>query len=140
MAEQGVRSNYSLCPFEIEMCDDQGGISSATGFIYDQNGELFLITNWHNFAGRDPFTGNPLENQSVVRFPTFIQAKLASVVNPPHTSSDGRLLSLPAESTYTRTMRLDGLSIRSWVINATLLRSLWSARMVALIIFIRLST
>ena len=89
MAEQGVRSNYSLCPFEIEMCDDQGGISSATGFIYDQNGDLFLITNWHNFAGRDPFTGNPLENQSVVRFPTFIKAKLASVVNPPSASSDG---------------------------------------------------
>ena len=89
MSEQGVRSNYSLCPFEIEMCDDQGGISSATGFIYDQNGDLFPITNWHNFAGRDPFTGNPLENQSVVRFPTFIKAKLASVVNPTSASSDG---------------------------------------------------
>ena len=89
MPEQGVRSNYSLCPFEIEMCDDQGGISSATGFIYDQNGELFLITNWHNFVGRDPFTGKPLRDQAVVRFPTYIKAKLASVVNPPHTSSDG---------------------------------------------------
>ena len=50
------------------------------------------------------------------------------------------LLSLPAESTYTMTMSLDGLSIRSWVINATLLHSLWSALMIALTIFIRLST
>ena len=88
MSEQGVRSNYSLCPFEIEMCDDQGGISSATGFIYDQNGELFLITNWHNVAGKDPFTGEPVLDQAVGRFPTYIKAKLASVVNPPHTSSD----------------------------------------------------
>ena len=87
MPEQGVRSDYSLCPFEIEMHDDQGSMSSATAFIYDHDGDLFLIINWHNVSGRDPFTNHPLGNQMVARFPTFINPKLASLVNPPGAAS-----------------------------------------------------
>lgn len=35
-------------------------ISRATGFIWEQDGSLFLITNWHVFTGRNHDTGSKL--------------------------------------------------------------------------------
>jgi hypothetical protein len=32
-------------------------LASGTGFIYEQHGASYLITNWHNVAGRDPANG-----------------------------------------------------------------------------------
>ncbi len=34
--------------------------STATGFIYQYEEKLFLITNWHNVSGRHPITKEPL--------------------------------------------------------------------------------
>ena len=89
MPEQGIRSVYSQCPFDIEMCDDQGSISTGTAFVYETHGRQFLITNWHNVAGRDPFTGQPLQDRAVARFPTFVKAKLAAIANVPGLSHRG---------------------------------------------------
>jgi hypothetical protein len=32
-------------------------LASGTGFIHEENGTAYLITNWHNVAGRDPASG-----------------------------------------------------------------------------------
>lgn len=34
--------------------------STATGFFYERNDQMFLITNWHNVSGRNPITGDCL--------------------------------------------------------------------------------
>ena len=52
MPEHGIRSSYSQCPFEIQMYDQQGLLSTGTAFYYELLGEWFLVTNWHNFSGR----------------------------------------------------------------------------------------
>jgi hypothetical protein len=35
-------------------------LASGTGFIFDQDGAAYLITNWHNVTGRDPASGTCL--------------------------------------------------------------------------------
>lgn len=73
---KGVRSTYSQCPFQIYMCDDCGVISTGTGFFYSHTDEWYLITNWHNFSGRNFLTKESLSE----RFPDFIEVKLSSYV------------------------------------------------------------
>lgn len=75
MPERGIRSSYSQCPFEIQMYDQQGLLSTGTAFYYELAGEWFLVTNWHNFSGRHFLTGEPLTESG--RFPTYIKAKLS---------------------------------------------------------------
>ena len=82
MPELGIRSIYSQCPFQIQMWDRQGIISTGTGFFYESSEESFLITNWHNMSGRDFLTSEPLNQNTVARFPEFIKAKLAAYTDP----------------------------------------------------------
>lgn len=79
MPEHGIRSTYSQCPFELLMCDDEGILSSGTGFFFETNSELFLITNWHVVSGIDCFTRQRLDADG--RFPTKLTAKLSSYVS-----------------------------------------------------------
>ena len=67
-----LQDSYIACPFQIQMCDLQGGISLGTAFFYDCEGETFAITNWHNVTGKHPLTGTPLH---CTRSPLFIRAK-----------------------------------------------------------------
>lgn len=39
-------------------------ISSGTGFIYKHEDKLYLITNWHNVAGRNPITNEYLSKDT----------------------------------------------------------------------------
>lgn len=77
MPEKGVRSIYSQSPIQILMYDDNGLISTGTAFLYANEGEWFLITNWHNVSGKDFIKKQPLSQ----RFPTFIQAKLSTYID-----------------------------------------------------------
>ena len=61
------------CPFQIQMCDLQGGISLGTAFFYEAQGETFIITNWHNVTGKDPLTGQSLDTGG--RYPLHVLAK-----------------------------------------------------------------
>lgn len=72
----GIREVHSQCPFQILLCDDDGIISSATAFLYSHNHQNFLITNWHNVAGRD-WTNI---SSSKRRVPTYLRAKFATYV------------------------------------------------------------
>ena len=67
---------YVACPFQIQMCDQQGGIGLGSAFFYELEGETFIITNWHNITGKDPMTGDPLHRE---RSPLYMRAKLAVV-------------------------------------------------------------
>jgi hypothetical protein len=68
-----IGDKHVLCPFQIQMCDLQGGIGLGTAFFYEADGENFIITNWHNVAGKDPFTGEHIHEEG--RTPTFMRAK-----------------------------------------------------------------
>jgi hypothetical protein len=41
-------------------------LSSGTGFIYQSSGKHYLVTNWHNVAGRNPTTGKCLSDTLAV--------------------------------------------------------------------------
>lgn len=80
MQDQPLNDKYILCPFQIQMCDQQGGIGLGTAFFYERQGETFVITNWHNITGKHPFTGKPLHPE---RTPLYIRAKLPVVSEGP---------------------------------------------------------
>lgn len=77
MPEKGIRSRYSQSPFQLFMCDDHGTISTGSAFYYEnKNGNLFLITNWHNISGRHFLTKKLLSREA--RYPTFVKLKVCS--------------------------------------------------------------
>ncbi len=67
-----LKDNYIACPFQIQMCDQQGGFALGTAFFYECEGEMFIITNWHNVTGKHPLTGESLHAE---RSPYYIRAK-----------------------------------------------------------------
>ena len=73
-----VSNKYMLCPFQIQMCDQHGGISLATAFFFELHDETFIITNWHNVTGKHPFTGDSIDPE---RSPLYIRAKWPSDVS-----------------------------------------------------------
>ena len=76
MKKPVLNDKYIACPFQIQMCDLQGGISLGTAFFYECEGETFVITNWHNVTGKHPLTGEPLDSE---RSPLYIRAKWPAV-------------------------------------------------------------
>ena len=48
---------YSVSTVPIEMLFGSANLATGTGFVWEASGEFFLITNWHNVSGRDPFSG-----------------------------------------------------------------------------------
>lgn len=41
-------------------------IALGTSFLYRRNDQLFVVSNWHNFSGRDPTTKQPLSGHAGV--------------------------------------------------------------------------
>ena len=73
MQPKPVGDMHVLCPFQVQMCDLRGGIGLGTAFFYEADGENFIITNWHNVAGKNAFTGGHIHKEG--RTPTFMRAK-----------------------------------------------------------------
>ncbi len=48
---------YSAATVPIEMFFGSTNLAIGTGFVWEASAEFFLITNWHNVSGRDPFSG-----------------------------------------------------------------------------------
>ena len=67
-----LKDKHIACPFQIQMCDRQGGIGLGTAFLYECESEMFIITNWHNVTGKHPLTGESLHPE---RSPFYIKAK-----------------------------------------------------------------
>ena len=72
MQSQVLRDSYIACPFQIQMCDKQGGVALGTAFFYECEGETFVITNWHNVTGKNHLTGEALDS---IRSPLYLLAK-----------------------------------------------------------------
>lgn len=51
---------FSQVPVFIKMKFGTTELAVGTAFFYRRNGGLFLVSNWHNFSGRDPATRQPL--------------------------------------------------------------------------------
>ncbi|MCY3569580.1 MAG: trypsin-like peptidase domain-containing protein [Chloroflexi bacterium] len=73
-----TRNPLNRYPFQLLINDQVGMISSGTGFFYSLDDKLFLVTNWHNVSGKNPFTGAPLHGSG--RLPLTLTGKLATVM------------------------------------------------------------
>lgn len=63
MPEQGIRSTYTQCPFQLLTRDYRGNILSyGSAFFFEIDGNWFLITNWHIVSGRHFLSRQPLTN------------------------------------------------------------------------------
>lgn len=51
---------YSQVPIFIKLKYGETELAVGTAFFYRHNDKIFLISNWHNFSGRNPETRKPL--------------------------------------------------------------------------------
>lgn len=57
---------FSQAPVYLKMRFGETELATGTGFFYRRNDRLFLVSNWHNFSGRDPVTRQPLAAHAAV--------------------------------------------------------------------------
>lgn len=57
---------YSLTALPITMLCNGQPISLATAFFYRSTHDLFLVSNWHVFSGRNCHTGQPIHDKGAV--------------------------------------------------------------------------
>jgi hypothetical protein len=50
----------SLCVTPLRLFSGDHPLSNATGYFYSHDGAIWLVSNWHVYAGRNPRTGQPL--------------------------------------------------------------------------------
>src|ERR1700727_111097 len=55
---------YSLTAVPLEMTFRETHLSTGTGFIWENESQLFLVTNWHNVMGINPRTGEHLSKNA----------------------------------------------------------------------------
>jgi hypothetical protein len=65
---------YSACAVPVDIYYNNDRVGKATAFFVENNGRLFLISNWHVFSGRDPKTGQP-KDQTNYTVPTHLKIK-----------------------------------------------------------------
>lgn len=61
-----VVNDASVTSYKCEMLFDGNILSYGTCFFYKCGGRSFIISNWHNFAGRDPTTLKPLSKYAAI--------------------------------------------------------------------------
>ncbi|MCF6348610.1 MAG: hypothetical protein L3J20_09975 [Flavobacteriaceae bacterium] len=54
--------SYTSIPIRMYFSKTEQKLASGTGFIYERNNKLYLITNWHNVTGLNPITKKPIGN------------------------------------------------------------------------------
>ncbi len=52
--------SLSSVVLELYFSETSALLGTGTAFFYRRNGSVFLITNWHNFSGLNPFTKKPI--------------------------------------------------------------------------------
>ena len=52
----------SQVPIKIQMKFNDVNLAICTGFFYEHDEQLYLVSNWQNFSGRNPETLQPLSN------------------------------------------------------------------------------
>ncbi|HIF5839387.1 TPA: hypothetical protein ACX3EF_004594 [Vibrio parahaemolyticus] len=79
MEESTMISPLSMSSVYIEMMYNEEIIGKGIAFYYRENGKLYLISNWHNFSGRNPDTGKPIH--SALAIPNRIKVYSHKVVD-----------------------------------------------------------
>src|SRR6478609_2517698 len=52
--------NYAVTFLALRYGDQQ--LATGSGFFWGHGRKTFLVTNWHNLAGRDPVTRQPISS------------------------------------------------------------------------------
>ena len=55
-----ISDAHSKSSFQLDAHDDKGMLSSATGFFFEINKRLYIITNWHVVSGKNSLTKLPI--------------------------------------------------------------------------------
>lgn len=67
MSEEVIEINpISAASLFIEMMYDDIPLAKGTAFYYKHNDIRYLVSNWHNFSGRDPHTGKPKDKMAAL--------------------------------------------------------------------------
>lgn len=66
--------SYCAIPITMNFKETNQLLAKGTAFIYQDESKNYLITNWHNVTGLNPFTKMPLSNHGGV--PDSIEIKL----------------------------------------------------------------
>lgn len=69
-------NEMSLSTAMIVACCDDIQISASTGFLWEHNDEIYLVTNWHSLTGINPMTGKALSKTGAR--PNNIHVRLAT--------------------------------------------------------------
>lgn len=48
--------SFTSIPITMYFNETRQKLASATGFVYERNEKLYIITNWHNVTGKNPIT------------------------------------------------------------------------------------
>ncbi len=59
---KGIQDYLSLTALYIEMAFESTVLACGSGFLWRHQNNSYLVTNWHNFAGRDPKTKEPISD------------------------------------------------------------------------------
>lgn len=57
---------YSQAPLFMKMSFGETELAIGTAFFYRRSGKLYLVSNWHNFSGKNPLTNKPLASHGGV--------------------------------------------------------------------------
>ena len=73
---------YSISSVPLVLKAGDISLGSGTGFFYERDGSIYIVSNWHIFAGRNPIDGQPTHRRgatpSTVDFPASIQGRVGS--------------------------------------------------------------
>jgi hypothetical protein len=74
MAKNITIDRLSTISSKLTLYCNSNPIGHATGFIWVIANRIFLISNWHVFAGRNTYTGKPIHNSAAVPDQLYFQA------------------------------------------------------------------
>lgn len=80
---------YSLATCPIEMRFNGTLLSNGTAFVWELDGKLFLITNWHNVSGRNPNTDKHLSPTAAE--PNLLRIRFNNPTNFGHNTGEVEL-------------------------------------------------
>ncbi|HDZ9157088.1 TPA: trypsin-like peptidase domain-containing protein [Vibrio cholerae] len=66
MEEVTMISPLSISSVFIEMMYNEEPLGKGTAFYYREGEKLYLISNWHNFSGRNPDTGKAIHSAAAI--------------------------------------------------------------------------
>jgi hypothetical protein len=69
-----IVNDASITSYKCEIFFDDTLLSCATCFIFTKKEKTYLITNWHNFSGRDSVTLEPMSR--TVAIPNSVRVLL----------------------------------------------------------------